>query len=131
MLENGPFCKFDVRSASLLRRKSGCVTPSHLPWCIDRDHKKEVAFLRVMREVLHCLFIFLSGTRNKCLKMARFANSTYGARLFLGGKVAVSRPRVCLGESTAITKKKVVFVRVLREVSHCLVIFLSGTRKNA
>ena len=106
MLENGPFCKFDVRSAPLLRRKSGCVTPSRPSWCIDRDHKKEVVSVRVMREVSHRLVIFLSGTRKKCLKMARFANSTYGARLFFSEKVAVSRPRARLGASTAITKKK-------------------------
>ena len=68
--------------------------------------KNELVSVRVMREVLHRLVIFLSGTRNKCLKMTRFANSTYGARLFFGGKVAVSRPRVCLCASTAITKKK-------------------------
>ena len=55
--------------------------------------------------------------------MARFANSTYGARLFLGGKVAVSRPRARLGASTAITKNELVSVRVMREVSHRLVIF--------
>ena len=97
MLENGQFCKFDVRSAPLLRRKSGCVTPSRPSWCIDRDHKKELVSVRVMRKVLHRLVILLSGTRKKSLKMARFANSMYGARLFLGDKVAVSRPRARLG----------------------------------
>ena len=53
----------------------------------------------------------------------RFADSTYGARLFRGEKVAVSRPSTRLGASTEITKKEVGSVRVMREVSHRLVIF--------
>ena len=40
------------------------------------------------------------------LEKARFADSTYGARLFLDEKVAVSRPSARLGASTEITKKK-------------------------
>ena len=62
-----------------------------------------------MRKVLHRLVILLSGTRKKSLKMARFSNSMYGARLFLGEKVAVSRPRARLGarpNQVKIKKKK-------------------------
>ena len=64
-----------------------------------------------MRKVLHRLVILLSGTRKKSLKMARFANSMYGARLFLGEKVAVSRPRARLGArpNQVKIKKKVEF----------------------
>ena len=65
--------------------------------------KNELVSVSAMREVLHCLVNFLSSTRNKCLKMARFANLTYGARLFLGEELAVSRPCARLGTSTAIT----------------------------
>ena len=39
------------------------------------------------------------------LEKARFADSTYGARLFLDEKVVVSRPSARLGASTEITKK--------------------------
>ena len=35
-----------------------------------------------MREMSHRLVIFLSGTIKKMLEKARFADSTYGARLF-------------------------------------------------
>ena len=55
-----------------------------------------------------------------------------GAGLFRHEKVDLLRPRARLGASTEITKKKeVVSVRAVREVLHHLVIFLSGTRKNA
>ena len=47
-----------------------------------------------------------------------------------GRKNSSPRPRARLGASTAITKK-VVSVRVMRKVLHRLVIFLSGTSKNA
>ena len=61
------------------------------------------------------------------LEKARFADSTYGARLFRHEKVAEARPSARLGASTGITKKEMVPVRVMREVSHRLVIFSSGT----
>ena len=44
--------------------------------------------------------------RKQFILKARFANSTYGARLFLDGKVAVSGARARLNASTSITKKK-------------------------
>ena len=127
MLKNGPFCKFDVRSAPLLRRKSGCVTPSRPSWCIDRDHKKEVVSVRVMREVSHRLVIFLSGTRKKMLETGPFCNFDVRSAPLLkqkSGCVTPSRPSRCIDRDH---KKEVVCVRAMRKVLHRLFIFLSGT----
>ena len=63
------------------------------------------------------------------LEKARFAGSTYGARLFRHEKVAEGRPSARLGAFSEITKKNGAAVRVMREMSHRLVIFLSGTIK--
>ena len=86
--------------------------------------------MRVMRKVLHRLVIFLSGTSKNAGK-GPFCKVDAGARLFFHEKMAVARPRARLGASTAITKKELVSVRVMRKVLHRLVIFLSGTSKNA
>ena len=72
MLENGPFCKVDAGARLFLDEKVAASRHSRPAWCIDCDHKKEVVSVRVMREVSHRLVIFLSGTRKKCWKMARF-----------------------------------------------------------
>ena len=45
------------------------------------------------------------------LEKARFAESTYGARLFLDEKVALSRPSASLGAWTEITKRSGVCAR--------------------
>ena len=63
------------------------------------------------------------------LEKARFADSTYGARLFRHEKVAEARPSARLGASTEITKKEPTPHTVLRKVSRRLVIFLGGTTK--
>ena len=67
------------------------------------------------------------------LEKARFADSTYGAKTSVTKKVAEGRPRARLGAFSEISKKTGVSVRVMREMSHGLVIFLSGTikKKNA
>ena len=49
------------------------------------------------------------------LENGPFCRVDAGARLFLDEKVAVWHPRARLGASTAITKKEVVSVRVVRE----------------
>jgi len=46
----GPFCKAHAGAESFLRRRSGIVTQKRPSWCIDRDHKKEVVSVRVMRK---------------------------------------------------------------------------------
>ena len=50
VLEKARFCKAHAGAKSLLRRKSGIVTQKRPSWCIDRDHKKEVVSVRVMRK---------------------------------------------------------------------------------
>ena len=52
------------------------------------------------------------------LENGPFCKVDAGARLLLDEKMAVSRPRACLDASTAITKKEVVSVRAMRELSH-------------
>ena len=59
-----------------------------------------------MPEMSHRLVIFLTGTiKKKMPEKARFADSTYGARLFRHEKVAEARPSARLGASTDPTKK--------------------------
>ena len=57
------------------------------------------------------------------LENGPFCKVDAGARLFFHEQVALSRPRARLIASNAIIKKEVVSVRVMREVSHRLVIF--------
>ena len=57
----GPFCKAHAGAKSLLRRKSGSVTQKRPSWCIDRDHKKEVVSVRVMRKSFTPLGHFFEG----------------------------------------------------------------------
>ena len=59
-----------------------------------------------MREMSHRLVIFLSGTIKKMLEKARFADSTYGARLCRHEKVAEARPSARLGASTDPIKNR-------------------------
>ena len=61
----------------------------------------------MLREVSRRLVIFLGGTIKKMLEKARFADSTYGARLFRHEKVAEGRPSARLGAFSEITKKQV------------------------
>ena len=78
-----------------------------------------------MRDVLHRLVIFLSGTRKNAGKYTVLPTADAGAGLFRHEKVAVARPSARLDASTEITKKKeVVSVRVMREVLHRLAILL-------
>ena len=71
-----------------------------------RSQKTGVS-VRVMRETPHRLVIFLSGTiKKKMLEKARFADSTYGARLFRYEKVAEARPSARLGASTDPIKNR-------------------------
>jgi hypothetical protein len=53
------------------------------------------------------LAIFLSGTSQKKLEKARFADSTYGERLSVTKIVAEGRPSARLGAFSEITKKQV------------------------
>ena len=76
-----------------------------------------------MRKVLHRLVIFLSGTSKNAGK-GPFCKVDAGARLFFHEKVAVARPRARLGASTAITKKELVSVRVMRKVFTLFVHFV-------
>ena len=57
------------------------------------------------------------------LQNGPFCRVDASRRFFVDENVAVSRPRARLGASTAITKKEVMSVRVMRKVSHRLVIF--------
>ena len=57
------------------------------------------------------------------LENGPFCKVDAGARLFFHEQVALSRPRARLNASNAITKIGMVSVRVMREVSHNLVIF--------
>ena len=63
------------------------------------------------------------------LENGLFCRVDAGARLFLDEKCGMLRRSARLGASTAITKKKVVSVRVMRELSRRLAIFFSSTRK--
>ena len=106
MLEKARFADSTYGARLFLDEKVAVSRPSARLGASTEITKKEVVSVRVMREVLHRLVIFLSGTIKKMLEKARFADSTYGARLFLDEKVAVSRPSARLGASTEITKKK-------------------------
>jgi len=61
----------------------------------------------VVREMSHRLVLFLSGTIKKMLEKARFADSTYGARLCRHEKVAEGRPGARVVLFSEITKKQV------------------------
>ena len=71
-----------------------------------RDHQKTGVSVRVMREMSHRLVFFLGGRIKKMLEKARFADSTYGARLFRHKKVAEARPSARLGASTDPIKNR-------------------------
>ena len=85
--------------------------------------------VRVVRKILHRLVIFLSGTIKKCWKRPVLPIRRVGCRFFRHEKVAEGRPSARLGAFSEITKKTGASVRVMREMSHRLVIFLSGTIK--
>ena len=70
MLEKARFCKVDAGARVFIHEKNGCLAPLRPSWCIDRDHKKEVVSARAMREVMHRLVFFFSGTRTKMLEKA-------------------------------------------------------------
>ena len=60
-LGKGSFCKAHSGAEFFLRRKSGIVTQKRPSWCIDRDHKKEVVSVRVMRKSFTPLGHFFEG----------------------------------------------------------------------
>ena len=72
MLENGPFCKVDTGARLFLHEKVAVPSSRARLGASTVITKKNVMSVRVMCEVLHRLVIFLSGTRKKCWKMARF-----------------------------------------------------------
>ena len=83
-----------------------------------------------MREMSHRLVIFSSGTtKKKCWKRPVLPIRRVGCRFFRHEKVAEGRPSARRSAFSEMTKKTGVSVRVMREMSHRLVIFLSGTIK--
>ena len=82
-----------------------------------------------MREMSHRLVIFLSGTIKKCWKRPVLPIRRTERVSSVTKKVTEGRPGARLVLFSEITKKTGVSVRVVREMSHRLVIFLSGTIK--
>ena len=128
MLQNGPFCRVDASRRFFLDEIVDVSRPRTRLDASTAIKKKKVMSVRVMRDVLHCLVIFLSGTRKNAAKWPVLPSRRLPS-LFLRRKrgcATPSQPSWCIDRDH---KKDKMPVRVVREHSHCLVIFLSGTRK--
>ena len=111
MLEKARFADSTYGAKTTVRKKVAEGRPSARLGAFSEITKKTGVSVRVMREMSHRLVISFERHHQKMLEKARFADSTYAARLSVTKKVAEGRPSARLDELSQITKKAVPTVR--------------------